>query len=78
MQQPLNFTTPMNRDRSKPRRVDINRHHKRLLRKGWMNKSREIVCETRAELFSYKAPFSRKDGFKCPEVFNETATEARI
>jgi len=53
----------MNHDGSKPRRVDINRHHKRLLRKGWMNKSREIVCETRAELFSYKAPFSRKDGF---------------
>ena len=36
---------------------------------------RQIVCETRAALFSYKAPFPRKDGFQCLKVFNETATE---
>jgi hypothetical protein len=28
-----------------------------------MDKCRQIVCETRAVLFSYKAPFSRTNGF---------------
>ena len=59
MQQPLNLTTrrwittEANRDAS----------IKRLLRNGWMDKSRVIVCETRAALFSYKHLFPAKTVF---------------
>jgi hypothetical protein len=43
-----------------------------------MDKCREMVCETRAVLFSYKAPFSARTVFQCLEVFNETATEVQF